>query len=267
MKRNSLRNSSRILTIAILFAMTLAFLMPLTVLTSSAESVSARSAQSNVVTTPGASEVSRYFKEDTNYEMSEKIDTPVTIEFEISSCGNIAGASNGGVLFSNYSEGASTYLIIEADTYGKLRVRGKYNGGSEWTAQFYQSEADVRLNGVHHYTVTVASGWTGVTLYADGVKKATRYPASITLPKASEYTHPFRIGGDYTADNANYFKGLIYSVAMYNDVRTDSEVKADTARTKNWSNSDGLIAAYDLTKMGEAALRDYSGNGNKQCAE
>ena len=262
MKRNSSRNSLRILTIAILFAMSLACLMPLAALTSSAESVSALSEQSNVVTTPGSSALSRYFKEDTNYEMSEKIDTPVTIEFEIAACGNIAGASNGGVLLSNYSEDASTYLIIEAETYGKLRVRGKYNGGSEWTAQFYQSEADIRLNPVHHYTFVLSR--KTVALYVDGVLKATRYPEGFaTLPTATEFDHPFRIGGDYSANNSNYFKGLINSVAIYSDKRTDSEIKADKAVAKTWKNGDNLVAAYDITRMGEAALRDYSGNGNK----
>ena len=256
MCKKSSKFVSRFLVVTLVVAMLLVAVLPIASL--AAES----SGSGSVSTTPGSTGNVRYFKEDTNYEMSNKV-APMTIEFELVDCGSIPGASNGGVIVSNYSEDASTYIIVEVETYGKIRVRGKYNGGSEWTAQFYQSEADVRLNGTHHYTITIASGWTGVTLYADGVKKATRYPASITLPKASEYTHPFRIGGDYTADNANYFKGLIYSVAMYNDVRTDSEVKADTARTKNWSNSDGLIAAYDLTKMGEAALRDYSGNGNK----
>ena len=256
MCKKSSKFVSRFLVVTLVVAMLLVAVLPIASL--AAES----SGSGSVSTTPGSTGNMRYFKEDTNYEMSNKV-APMTIEFELVDCGSIPGASNGGVIVSNYSEDASTYIIVEVETYGKIRVRGKYNGGSEWTAQFYQSEADVRLNGTHHYTITIASGWTGVTLYADGVKKATRYPASITLPKASEYTHPFRIGGDYTLDNANYFKGLIYSVAMYNDVRTDSEVKADTARMKNWSNSDGLIAAYDLTKMGEAALRDYSGNGNK----
>ena len=256
MCKKSSRIISRFLVAALVVAMLLVAVLPIASLAAGA------SGSGSVSTTPGSTGNLRYFKEDTNYEMSNKV-APMTIEFELVDCGSIPGASNGGVIVSNYSEDASTYIIVEVETYGKIRVRGKYNGGSEWTAQFYQSEADVRLNGTHHYAITIASGWTGVTLYADGVKKATRYPASITLPKASEYTHPFRIGGDYTSDNTNYFKSLIYSVAMYNDVRTDSEIKADTARTKNWSNSDGLIAAYDLTKMGEAALRDYSGNGNK----
>ena len=98
----------------------------------------------------------------------------------------------------------------------------------------------------------------------DGVCKATRYPASITLPKASEYTHPLRIGGDYRNGNTNYFKGLIYSVALFSDIRTAEEIGTDKAIHKTWNSStQGLIAAYDLTRMGKAALRDYSGNGNQ----
>ena len=248
---------SRFLVVSILLAMLVALALPFASLAAETNGTSV-----SVSTTPGSTGNYRYFKEDTSYDMSQKV-APMTIEFELTGCGSIAGANPGGVIVGNYSENASTYLSVEVAEWGLLRVRGRYNSGAEWVANFYSSEgADVRLNGVHHYAVTVGSGWAGVSLYVDGVLKATRYPASITLPKASEYTHPFRIGGDYRTGNTNYFKGVIYSVAMYNDVRTAGEVKSDSLRAKNWSGSDGLVAAYDITRMGEAALRDYSGNGN-----
>ena len=247
---------SRFLVAAVLIAMLTALMLPIAAL-------GAESGTASVSTTTGSTENYRYFKEDTGYDMSYKVNTPMTIEFELAGCGSIAGANPGGVIVGNYSEDAATYINVEVAEWGLIRVRGRYNSGSEWTANFYASEnADIRLNGVHHYAITIGSGWTGVSLYVDGVHKATRYPASLTLPNASEYTHPFRIGGDYRSGNTNYFKGLIYSVAMYNDIRSASEIKSDTARTKSWSNSDGLMAAYDITRMGEAALRDYSGNGN-----
>lgn len=141
----------------------------------------------DVVTSPGATENVKYFKEDTSFDLSNRTDTPQTFEFELAGCANIAGADNGGVIIGNYSEDASSYINVEAVDYGKLIVRGKHNGGSEWKATFYQSEADIRTNAVHHYTVTVGAAWAGVSLYVDGVHKATRYPASLTLPVASEY--------------------------------------------------------------------------------
>lgn len=256
MKRTTSRIVSFILTFAMLIGM-----MPLGM---SVTSVAApQITTGGVETTPGVSANYKYFKEDTSFDMSSKINTPMTIEFELAGCANLAGAEKGGVVVGNYSDGASSYINVEAITYGQLIVRGKYNGGSEWTATFYQSEADIRSGGVHHYTITIGSGWTGVSLYVDGTHKATRYPASITLPTASDFANPFRIGGDYSNGNTNYFKGLIYSVAMFNDIRTASEITADKNINKTWSGStDGLIAAYDITRMGEASLRDYSGNGN-----
>ena len=256
MKKITSRAVSLVLTLALLICM-----MPVTLSVSALPT--AQTTTGGVASTPGTSDNYKYFKEDTNYEMSSKVDTPMTFEFELAGCANLPGASKGGVVIGNYSEDASTYINIEVVDYGKIIVRGKYNGGSEWTATFYQSEADVRLGGIHHYTITVASGWTGVSLYVDGAHKATRYPASLTLPKASEYTHPFRIGGDYSNGNTNYFKGLIYSVAMFNDIRTAAEIADDKNVSKSWNSSTpGLIAAYDLTRMGDAALRDYSGKGN-----
>ena len=257
MKKITSRAVSLVLTLAMLIGM-----VPM-VFSVSVDAAS-QTTTGGVVTTSGATENYKYFKEDTNYEMTNKVDTPMTFEFELAGCGNIAGASKGGVIIGNYSESASSYINIEAVDYGKLIVRGKYNNGSEWTATFYQSEADIRTNAIHHYTITVASGWTGVSLYVDGTHKATRYPADLTLPKASDYSHPFRIGGDYSQGNTNYFKGLIYTVAMYSDIRTAAEITADKSVNKTWSSStQGLIAAYDITRMGEAALRDYSGKGNK----
>ena len=252
--------ASRTLSLALVIVMLVGILpIGLSVDTTAAS----QTTNGGIVTTPGATENYKYFKEDSVFDMASKINTPMTVEFELAGCANLAGAEKGGVIFGNYSESAGTYINIEVSTYGQIIVRGRYNGGSEWTATFYQSEADVRVGGIRHYTVVIQSGWNGVSLYVDGTHKATRYPASITLPKASEYTHPFRIGGDYSRGNTNYFKGLIYSLALYSDVRTASEINADKNINKTWSPSThGLVAAYDLTRMGEAALRDYSGNGN-----
>ena len=256
MRKTTSRVVSLVLTLALLIG-----IMPMSFVVST--EAASQVTTGGVVTTPGATENSKYFKEDTSYDMTSKINTPMTIEFDLAGCTHLAGAEKGGVIVGNYSEDASSYINVEAVDYGKLIVRGKYNGGSEWTATFYQSEADIRAGGIHHYTITIASGWTGVSLYVDGTLKATRYPASLTLPKASEFTHPFRIGGDYSNGNTNYFKGLIYSVAMFSDIRTASEISADKNINKTWSSSThGLIAAYDLTRMGEAACRDYSGKGN-----
>ena len=261
MKTKSSRTISRILTLTVILAMLIIAVIPVASIAAESQ-VQTASETSAVVTTPGKTENWLYFKEDTSFDMTTKV-APITFEFELTGTTHIAGGAKGGVIVGNYSEDASTYINIEAIDYGKIIVRGKYNGGSEWTATFYQSEADIRSGGVHHYTIIVASGWTGVSLYLDGVLKATRYPASITLPKASDYTHPFRIGGDYSTGNTNYFKGRINSLAMFDDARTADEIKADMNVNKTWSSSTpGLVAAYDLTRMGEAALRDYSGKGN-----
>ena len=262
MRTSNSKRLARLLTVAVIFAMLIIAVIPVATFAAESQPATVAESTSGITTTPGKTENWKYFKEDTSYDMTTKV-APITFEFELTGTTHIAGDKKGGVIIGNYSENASTYINIEAIDYGKIIVRGKYNGGAEWTATFYQSEADIRVGGVTHYTVVVASGWTGVSLYVNGSHKATRYPASLTIPKASEYTHPFRIGGDYSSGNTNYFKGMIYSVAMFNDVRTADEINADKNINKTWSSStSGLIAAYDLTRMGEAALRDYSGNGN-----
>ena len=262
MKTKSSRTISRILTLTVILAMLIIAVIPVASIAAESQVQTAAETGSGVTTTPGTSGNYRYFKEDTSYDMTNKVDA-VTFEFELAGCGNVPGTS-GGVIIGNYSEDATSYINIEVRDYGRIRVRGKANGGSEWVADFDQSEADIRTNSARHYAIVLEyyeQYGDSVHLYVDGVKKATRYP-TVVLPKASEFTNPFRIGGDYRSGNTNYFKGLIYSVAMYSDMRTANEVKADATRTKTWKSGDGLIAAYDITKMGEAALRDYSGNGN-----
>ena len=170
MSKRSSKFISRFFTVISLVAMLLVAVLPVV---SFAQDAGAKTTVS-VNTTPGSTENLRYFKEDTYYDMSEKV-APMTIEFELTGCGSIPGANPGGVIVGNYSEGASTYVNVEVVEWGLLRVRGKFNSGSEWIANFYSSEsADVRLNGVHHYTIVINSGWGGVSLYVDGVHKADR---------------------------------------------------------------------------------------------
>ena len=130
MKRITSKVLSLVLSLALLMCM-----MPITLSVSALPS--SQTTTGGVVTTPGATQNYKYFKEDTNFDMTSKVDTPMTFEFELAGCANIAGATKGGVIIGNYSEDASSYINIEAADYGKLIVRGKYNNGSEWTAQFY----------------------------------------------------------------------------------------------------------------------------------
>ena len=124
MKKNTSKIISFVLTLAMLVGIT-PFALPFH------SEAASQSTLGDVVTSPGASENAKYFKEDTSFDLSNRTDTPQTFEFELAGCANIAGADNGGVIIGNYSEDASSYINVEAVDYGKLIVRGKHGGGSE----------------------------------------------------------------------------------------------------------------------------------------
>ena len=120
------------------------------------------------------------------------------------------------------------------------------------------------VNGKHVYTNTAT---------------ATYYTAEELMVKN------FVIGGDNRSGNAQYFKGTLYSVVAYSDVRTAQEIEQDynyaiasDSGFKANVNNDDLLIAYDLTDAvgnyvknsitGETyqsttptIIKDYSGNG------
>ncbi len=76
------------------------------------------------------------------------------------------------------------------------------------------------------------------------------------------------IGGDYrtdnNTDNAEYFKGKIRNMALYGDIRTESEIMARaTANGFSVDSSDAnLRFAYDMTTAKGGRITDLSKNGN-----
>ena len=81
---------SRFLVAAVLIAMLTALVLPIAAL-------GAESGTASVSTTTGSTENYRYFKEDTGYDMSYKVNTPMTIEFELAGCGNLYQRRGCGV--------------------------------------------------------------------------------------------------------------------------------------------------------------------------
>ena len=59
---------------------------------------------------------------------------------------------------------------------------------------------------------------------------------TVATPKL---TSGFCIGNDQRSDNAQYFKGTIYSVAMFSDVRTAKEIATDAITVTD--DTEGLV--------------------------
>ena len=127
--------------------------------------------------------------------MSNKIDAPLTYEFELAGCGSF-GSDPQGIIFSNYSEDADAYVTLAFGQWAQLKLTIQNSSGVKKTITF-NNEA-IREYAVHHYAITMYPNKDGVDFYIDGQLKETRYPGGMELPTADDFSHPFRIGGDYT---------------------------------------------------------------------
>ena len=141
--------------------------------------------------------------------------TPLTVECVYSLPASYD--ARGGVLVGTYTGGDEDQINLEVYSGGKLRLWYKVNGE---TFILYFS-TDVRGEGYRHLALTVDG--TTVRLYLDGVLAETK-----ELPSAlPAFPGEFCFGGDFRANNAQYFKGVLLGVHLFDTVRTDAEIKED----------------------------------------
>lgn len=141
-----------------------------------------------------------------------------------------------GVLFGNYTAGDKDQINLEIYTNGQPRLWFKTNKVS-YTCQF---TTDVRADGMQHIAVTVEG--LSAKLYVGGVLAET-----IALEKELPgVTNGYCIGGDNRVGNAQYFKGTIYAVNLFDDVRTSEEIAHDAVLVT--SDADGLLYSKYFTE-------------------
>ena len=174
------------------------------------------------------------------------IANPMTVEASIKLPASVTG--RGGVLLGNYSYGSNT-LNIEAYNNGKLRIYCA-KGSSVADLVF---DTDIRSEDIRHLTVTLPEQGGTCRLYIDGaLVEEKEMPANI--PAIND---TLLVGGDYRKDNAQYFKGTVYSLAVFDGIRSDAQIAEDALFGAN-AESEDLLVSYVFD--GEDALRDRGRN-------
>ena len=168
------------------------------------------------------------FSADQKYKLDALKSKPMTIEATISLSKSVTG--NAGVIFGNYSETLKAPLNVEIAAGGKVRLY--FKNGSKTVSHVFKP--DVRTSSGTTRIALTLDGKTA-TLYVNGVKKETATLAA-AAPKA---TSGFCIGGDNRKGNTRYFKGKIFAVNVFSDVRTASEIKQDAVAVA--SGTSGLL--------------------------
>lgn len=126
-------------------------------------------------------------------------------------------SSRGGVLVGNYGSGDGFNLEIYNN--GKPRLYFL----SDSTAYDYVFSTDIRSDGIVNLAITFSEK-DSAKLYIDGVFKEEKQLDDFSIKTIGR---KLCVGGDYRSSNSQFFKGTLYSVSVFNDIRTESELMED----------------------------------------
>jgi len=165
------------------------------------------------------------------------------------------------VLFGNDdTNNAGFEFSITSDGHPKLGVRH-----DDWYRRchnFLFDDVNVFSDKAVHLAITFDAKADKVKCYVNGKLKQTI--TNIPKDAKSAFTTPihYAVGGDNYCSNPNYFRGKLYSLSVWSDVRSASEVMSDFANGLKLSDK-AMLATYNLTGCDKCMLKDYSSNGNK----
>ncbi len=144
--------------------------------------------------------------------------------------------------------------------YTGFEIQQTYYNGVIWSIWVYGSGGVYDVSGPPidtsrwtHLAVTQSGGtWS---LYVDGELANTQSPGYSVLNNA----RPLRIGASSTGSPSNYFDGLIDEVAMFNNVRSQSQIQADKENGLTGEES-GLLALWHFDEGSGSSVFDASSN-------
>lgn len=232
----------------------------------------------------------KYVQEDYLFGDKDSTNLTMTLETTIYIPGDLLEAetpTHAGYIFSNRTEDNyltdhhfSVCIQISSDkTYFYPRLYfGNAANKSGSGFKFYTEVAGTKLPTYEqvHLAITMqhneADNTVSVVYYIDG--KKTNNSTHTLKCNNTEHTEghsytaeKFHIGGmmygDSSSNIANSFKGYMKNFAIYNDVRTASEISSDYSNGCS-TNDVNLISYYKMgsTMSGEYEIKDWSQNQN-----
>ena len=181
------------------------------------------------------------FSADDRYIVYKAMTAPSTVEFTVEI--ERGSVDRPGVVIGSFEKSSATCFNVEIYNGGNPRLYMVDKNGTPIDIIF--TKADVRCSKPVHVAITWNGADKSASLYIDGKLEETVNRG--TLP-AEPYRMPtaFKLGGDYREKNDQYFKGKIYGIALWSDVRTPDEIKADMEKI---TPDDSLTAAWDMSKI------------------
>lgn len=222
------------------------------------------------------------------YSADKKMDAmPKTLEATIKVPSSY-GDQFWGDIFAWYDDGAENsyaFWDIQATSVENtdLRFLCGTRGGKEMIIKFVGALKDFRGKDVH-LAITLDDTTKDIKLYVNGTEWSGNctFSGNGGTSKADFIDLYFgmdiskvpmaTLGGDFRAkmpdsqyavhhvDNWRYFRGSIYDVTIFSDVRTAAEIAADKNNLP--VNADGLLMCFDTSSVSaDKTLTDKSGNG------
>ena len=184
------------------------------------------------------------------YKLTKVINVPIkTFEATVYFPKSFISSERGGVIIGNYNSNVDC-VNFEIYSDGSPRL---YIHKSGTTYNFVFDKANVYTGEwVHIAIVRETSSQTSCYINGELVQSITQSAPDIVTADVHV------LGGDQRSGNAQYFKGRIKNVAIYDDARTADEIKSDMTAV----GKDGLIASYELDGLTSPdAIADKSGSG------
>lgn len=184
------------------------------------------------------------------YKLTKVINVPIkTFEATVYFPKSFISSERGGVIIGNYNSNVDC-VNFEIYSDGSPRL---YIHKSGTTYNFVFDKANVYTGEwVHIAIVRETSSQTSCYINGELVQSITQSAPDIVTPDVHV------LGGDQRSGNAQYFKGRIKNVAIYDDARTADEIKSDMTA----AGKDGLIASYELNGLTSPdTIADKSGSG------
>lgn len=178
---------------------------------------------------------------------------PLTIEAVVRVPTSVTG--RGGVIVGNYGSKGG---VLNLEIYNEGRVRVYLTSGSTYKEVLF--DTDIRGSTIRRLAVTLGEKNGDCVLYVDGQAVETK-----TMPCAvPAVRNTLRLGGDNRSGNAQYFRGTIYALAIYEGVRSAEGITRDAQFGADCS-SEALKAYYRFVTANDRT--DESGSGKDLCTQ
>ncbi len=207
------------------------------------------------------------FTKDTLYRTEGKL-SAVPYSFETWVYLPKTQSTRAGVIFGNY-DGGGRESDLGLEIYSNGNPRLFYNGLPSNTATVF-TEVDIRSDNWVHLAIVKDEANDEIHCYLNGELAQTITGANDFKSGVAKNVEGFGLGGDMrnyaTAPskfNERYFTGALRDFAIFSDVRTADEIKADYEQGINTSDA-GLISYYDLGNVADGATKitDIKGKNN-----